>query len=224
LDCVTSLAGCPVEIDRWGVDVAYSGAQKCVGALPGLAPITFGPRARAKLGARRVPPRSWYLDLTLIEKYWTGSPRAYHHTSPVNMVYALYEALRLAHEEGLDNRFARHRRNALALRAGARALGLSMYAPDEVMLPPLTPIVIPAGIDDAKLRTMMLEEHAIEIGGGLGDAKGKIWRIGLMGFGAQQRHVALALTALAASLTKLGYRCDAGAALGAAQAAYELGK
>jgi len=224
LDCVTSLAGCPVEVDAWGVDVAYSGAQKCVGALPGLAPVTFSSRARAKLAGRRTPPQSWYLDLTLIEKYWSGTPRAYHHTAPVNLVYAIYEALRLAHEEGLEARFARHRAAALALRAGVRAMGLGLYSADEVMLPPLTSIVIPEGIDDAKVRGMLLDEYGIEIGGGLGDAKGKIWRIGLMGYGAQQRHVLLVLAALADLLGRLGYRCEAGAALAAAGAAYQGAK
>ncbi len=219
-DAVTSLGGCRLEVDKWGIDVCYSGAQKCVGALPGLAPLTMGPRARAKLAARKTPPQSWYLDLTLIEKYWTGNPRAYHHTAPVNLIYTIYEALRLAHEEGLENRWARHRQNALALRAGLRAMGLKLFAPDDVMLAPLTSIVIPPGIDDGRVRTALLDEYGIEIGGGLGDGKGKIWRIGLMGYGAKRRHVIMVLSALESLIARFGHRCEPGAAVSAAEAVY----
>lgn len=219
-DAVTSLGGCQLEVDKWGIDICYSGAQKCVGALPGLAPLTMGPRARAKLAARKTETRSWYLDLTLIEKYWTGNPRAYHHTAPVNLVYSVYEALRLAHEEGLENRWARHRLNASALRAGLRAMGLQLFAADDVMLPPLTSIVIPAGIDDAKIRNGLLNEFGIEIGGGLGEGKGKIWRIGLMGYGSKRRHVMLVLSALESLLARNGYKAAPGSAVAAAEAVY----
>lgn len=220
VDTVTSLCGCQLEIDAWGIDACYSGSQKCVGALPGLAPLTLGPRARAKLASRRTPVASWYLDLTLIEKYWTGNPRAYHHTAPVNLVYTIREALRLALEEGLENRWARHLLNARALRAGLRGLGLEMYSDDGIMLPPLTPVVIPQGVDDGKVRSAMLNEFGIEIGGGLGDAKGKIWRIGLMGYGSQQRHVLLVLTALEQLLARNGHRAEPGAAIAAAGGVY----
>jgi len=220
VDCVTSLGGCQLEIDAWGIDAAYSGSQKCVGALPGLGPVTLSERARAKLNARTVPPRSWYLDLSLIAGYWTGAQRAYHHTAPVNLVYAMDEAMRLALEEGLEARWARHRQNALALRAGLRAMGIDLFAADEVMLPPLTSIVIPDGIEDAKIRSLLLSEYGIEIGGGLGDAKGKIWRIGLMGYGSQRRNVLLVLSALESLLTRFGYKCEPGAALAAAESAY----
>ncbi len=219
-DAVTSLGGCQLEVDKWGIDICYSGSQKCVGALPGLAPLTMGPRARAKLAARKTETRSWYLDLTLIEKYWTGNPRAYHHTAPVNMVYCIYEALRLAHEEGLENRWARHRQNAIALRAGLRAMGLKLFAADDVMLPPLTSIVIPEGINDAKIRGSLLEEFGIEIGGGLGEGKGKIWRIGLMGYGAKRRHVILVLSALESLLLRNGFKAEPGAAVAAAEETY----
>ncbi|MDP2873637.1 MAG: aminotransferase class V-fold PLP-dependent enzyme [Bacillota bacterium] len=221
VDAVTSLGGCPLEIDKWGIDACYSGSQKCVGALPGLAPLTLGPRARAKLAARRTPVASWYLDLTLIEKYWTGNPRAYHHTAPVNLIYPIREALRMALDEGLENRWARHLLNARALRAGLRGLGLGLYSEDDVMLPPLTPVLIPDGVEDAKVRTAMLNEFGIEIGGGLGDAKGKIWRIGLMGYGSQRRHVLLVLTALEQLLLRFGHRAEAGAGVAAAGAMYD---
>ena len=224
VDCVTSLGGCPLEIDAWGIDAAYSGAQKCLGALPGLAPLTLSDRARRKLAARQTPPRSWYLDLTLIEKYWSGSPRAYHHTAAVNLVYAIYEALRQIQEESLEQRWARHRRHALALRAGVRALGLELFADDAVALPALTSIKIPAGVEDGAVRGGLLEEFGIEIGGGLGDGKGKLWRIGLMGYGSQRRHVSLVLAAMASLLVRSGHRCDAGAALAAAEGAYSTAK
>lgn len=220
VDAVTSLAGCPLEVDAWGIDACYSGSQKCVGALPGLAPLTLSHRARAKLASRRTPVASWYLDLTLIEKYWTGTPRTYHHTAPVNLVYAIREALRMALEEGLESRWARHLLNARALRAGIRGLGLDLYSEDAVMLPPLTPAVVPPGIEEAKVRAAMLEEYGIEIGGGLGDAKGRIWRIGLMGYGSQRRHVLLVLTALEQLLARWGHRAEPGAAVAAAGAVY----
>lgn len=219
-DAVTSLGGCQLEVDAWGIDICYSGAQKCVGALPGLAPLTMNARARAKLARRKTPVQSWYLDLTLIEKYWTGNPRAYHHTAPVNLVYAVYEAMRLAHAEGLEQRWARHRQNAVALRAGLRAMGLQLFAADEVMLPPLTSIMIPPGIDDATIRNALLEEFGIEIGGGLGEGKGKIWRIGLMGYGSKRRHVMLVLAALESLLRRAGHACTPGAAVSAAEQIY----
>jgi len=220
VDAVTSLGGCPLEVDGWGIDVCYSGSQKCAGALPGLAPLTMGRRAREKLAARKSEVRSWYLDLTLIEKYWTGDPRAYHHTAPVNLVYAIYEALRLAQEEGMPERWARHRRNAEALRAGLRAMGLRLFVDDKIMLPPLTSVLIPEGINDAQVRGMLLSEFGIEIGGGLGEGKGKIWRIGLMGYGAQERHVMLLLTALEQLLGRLGYGLEPGAGIAAAGKLY----
>jgi alanine-glyoxylate transaminase/serine-glyoxylate transaminase/serine-pyruvate transaminase len=178
-------------------------------------------RARAKLAKRATPPQSWYLDLTLIEKYWTGNPRAYHHTAPVNLIYTVYEAMRLAHVEGLEQRWARHTQNAVALRAGLRAMGLRLFAADDIMLPPLTSIMIPAGIDDATIRGQLLSEFGIEIGGGLGEGKGKIWRIGLMGYGSKRRHVVLVLAALESLLMRAGHKCAPGAAVAAAEHIYQ---
>jgi alanine-glyoxylate transaminase/serine-glyoxylate transaminase/serine-pyruvate transaminase len=220
VDAVTSLCGCRLEVDEWGIDVCYSGSQKCVGALPGLAPLTVNKRARAKINRRKTPVSSWYLDLSLIEKYWTGAQRAYHHTAPVSLIYAAHEALRLVREEGLEPRWQRHTQNALALRAGLRAMGLSMFAPDEVMLPPLTPVLIPEGVSDAEVRGTLLSEFGIEIGGGLGEGKGRIWRIGLMGHGAQKAHVLLLLAAMEQILARQGHRCQRGAAVAAAEQVY----
>jgi alanine-glyoxylate transaminase/serine-glyoxylate transaminase/serine-pyruvate transaminase len=183
LDCVTSLAGMPVEIDAWGVDAAYSGTQKCLSCPPGLSPVTLSDRAVARLGRRTRPVQSWYLDLTMIQKYW-GAERAYHHTAPINMVYALAEALAIVEEEGLPARFARHREAHEQLARGLADLGLSFVSAEGHRLPMLNAIGAPAGVDEAAVRRRLLEEHGIEIGGGLGAFAGKAWRIGLMGHGA----------------------------------------
>lgn len=195
VDAVTSLAGVPVDIDRHGVDAVYSGTQKCLSCPPGLSPVSFSERARDVITRRRTPVQSWYLDLTLIGQYF-GGERVYHHTAPVNMIFALHEALRLTLEEGLEMRYARHREQASDLYQGLRDLGLELLVESSVRLPPLTLVRIPAGVDDAQVRKTLLEEHGIEIGGGLGELKGKAWRIGLMGASATPRHVALCLDAL----------------------------
>ena len=200
VDCVTSLTGHAVEVDRWGIDAAYSGTQKCLSCPPGLSPVTFGPRAVERLGKRDRSVQSWYLDLSLIGGYWSpeagGAPRSYHHTAPINMLYALHEALRLALEEGLPARFERHARNAELLRAGLVDLGLELPVPEGERLNPLTVVTIPDGGDDARVRTELLERFGLEIGGGLGPMKGKVWRIGLMGAGSTERNVARCLAAL----------------------------
>jgi alanine-glyoxylate transaminase/serine-glyoxylate transaminase/serine-pyruvate transaminase len=183
LDCVTSLGGMPVEIDAWGVDAAYSGTQKCLSCPPGLSPVTLSDRALARLDRRTRPVQSWYLDLTLIRKYW-GAERAYHHTAPINMVYGLAEALAIALEEGLATRFARHRAAHERLAEGVASLGLGFVSAEGYRLPMLNAIGAPAGVDEAKVRRRLLDEHGIEIGGGLGAFAGKAWRIGLMGHGA----------------------------------------
>lgn len=181
MDCVTSLGGgAPVRVDDWGVDIAYSGSQKCLSCPPGLAPVTFGERALAALDARQTPVQSFYLDLSLLRRYW-GPERLYHHTAPTNMFYALREALRLVDEEGLERRIERHRRHAEALWAGLEAMGMRLFVPREVRLPSLTTVWIPEGVEDLPIRQALLNEANLEIGGGLGDVKGKIWRIGLMG-------------------------------------------
>jgi alanine-glyoxylate transaminase/serine-glyoxylate transaminase/serine-pyruvate transaminase len=219
VDCVTSLGGCPVAIDRSGIDAAYSGTQKCLSCPPGLSPVTFGERALAVLRARTRPVQSWYLDVSMLERYW-GEERVYHHTAPISMNYALYEALRLVLEEGLEARYARHRANHEALVAGLEALGLSMAVAPPHRLWMLNSVRIPDGVDDAALRRALLDEDAIEIGGGLGPLKGRTWRIGLMGESSTRANVARVLDALERSLPRFGFATPRGAAVAAAERAY----
>ena len=219
VDCVTSLAGCPVEIDRIGIDAAYSGTQKCLSCPPGLSPITFGPRATEALRARKTPVQSWYLDLTMIEKYW-GAERVYHHTAPISMSYGLYEALRLVVEEGLAARFARHQRNHNALVAGLEALGLRMLVRPEHRLWMLNSVHVPEGVDDGAFRTALLAEDQIEIGAGLGPFKGTVWRIGLMGESSSEANVRKLLGAFERLLPRHGATIPAGAGTQAADRIY----
>jgi len=195
VDAVTSLAGVPVDVDRMGIDAVYSGTQKCLSCPPGLSPVSFSERALRALSTRKSPVQSWYFDLNLIGQYF-GSERVYHHTAPVNMIFALHEALRLVLEEGLEARYARHRAQAKALHQGLEALGLELPVAEPNRLPPLTLIRIPEGVDDRSVRAKLLADHGLEIGGGLGGFKGKAWRIGLMGASATARHVELCLGAL----------------------------
>lgn len=197
VDAVTSLGGIPVEVDDWGADAIYSGSQKCLAAPPGLAPLSFGEKAVAALKARRTPVQSWFLDLGLVVNYWQGSgARAYHHTAPINMLYALHEALVMLHEEGLESAWARHRANHERLRDGLAALGLDLFVAEAVRLPQLNAVKVPDGVDEAGVRRRLLDEHGIEIGAGLGELAGKIWRIGLMGAGSAPRNVDRVLEAL----------------------------
>ncbi|MEM8712309.1 MAG: alanine--glyoxylate aminotransferase family protein, partial [Planctomycetota bacterium] len=195
IDCVTSLAGHAVKIDEWGVDAAYSGTQKCLSCPPGLSPVTFSERAVEKMRAREHRVQSWYLDLSLIQGYW-GEERSYHHTAPINMLYALHEALRLVLVEGLEARFERHARNAAALREGLAEIGLVSRVPEQERLNPLTTVAIPEGVDDAATRRALLERFGLEIGGGLGPMKGNTWRLGLMGSASTMRNVTLCHSAL----------------------------
>ncbi len=204
-DCVTSLGGVPVQLDAWGVDAAYSGSQKCLSCPPGLAPVSLSPRAADRLRARTAPVQSWYLDLKLIGSYW-GGERAYHHTAPINMLYALHEAARLALKEGLEARAARHQRCGRLLVDGLEALGLSMRVPEAIRLPQLSAVAIPEGVDDATARRFLLEEFGVEIGGGLGPMAGNTWRIGLMGAGATRASVELCLAGIEAALAEQGAR------------------
>ncbi|MEM8605583.1 MAG: alanine--glyoxylate aminotransferase family protein [Myxococcota bacterium] len=199
VDAVTSLGGVPVDVDAMGIDAVYSGTQKCLSCPPGLSPVSFSRRAIEVARSRRTPVQSWYLDLTLIGQYF-GNERVYHHTAPVNMVYALHESLRLALEEGLSARYARHRNNAAKLAAGLEALGIELPVAPADRLPPLTLATIPPGVDDKAVRRQLLEEHHLEIGGGLGDFAGKAWRIGLMGSSCTEDHVSLCLRALESAL------------------------
>ena len=199
LDCVTSLAGLPVEIDAWGVDAAYSGTQKCLSCPPGLSPVTLSPRAVERLERRKQKVQSWYLDLSMVRQYW-GAERFYHHTAPINMLYALREAVAIVLEEGLDARFKRHRAMHELLAAGLKELGIDYVSQAGHHLPMLNAVRIPEGADDATVRRRLLEEFGIEIGGGLGAFKGKAWRIGLMGHGATKRNVELLMTGLREAL------------------------
>jgi alanine-glyoxylate transaminase/serine-glyoxylate transaminase/serine-pyruvate transaminase len=196
LDCVTSLGGVPVEIDAWQVDAAYSGTQKCLSCPPGLSPVTLSPRAVARIDSRKKKCQSWYLDLSMVRQYW-GSERFYHHTAPINMLYALREAIAIVLEEGLENRFERHRDMHGLLRAGLKELGIEYVSQEGRHLPMLNAVKIPAGVEDLAVRRRLLEEFGIEIGGGLGNFKGNAWRIGLMGHAASRRNVTLVLAALA---------------------------
>ncbi|HYB91499.1 MAG TPA: alanine--glyoxylate aminotransferase family protein [Candidatus Binataceae bacterium] len=219
VDAVTSLACVPVEIDGWQIDACYSCTQKGIGAPPGLAPVTFGPRAMDVVRKRKTKCRSWYLDLKLIEQYW-GADRLYHHTAPITMNYALHEALRMIVEEGLEPRWQRHRANAAALQAGIAALGLKLIAQEGYRLPQLNAVGVPDGIDEAKVRAEMLRLFNIEIAAGLGPLKGKIWRIGLMGEGSQRVNVLLVLSALEEILGSMGMEIARGRAVAAAHDAY----
>lgn len=197
VDAVTSLAGHELYVDDWGIDAIYSGTQKCLSCPPGLSPVSFGERALTRMDARKIKPQSWYLDVSMLRKYYTGGGgggRVYHHTAPVNMTYALHEALTMVMEEGLAARWARHAEMHRRLRAGLEKLGIS-YIPKH-SLHTLNCLNIPAGADDAGVRRRLLEEYGIEIGSGLGPMAGKAWRIGLMGYGATVRNVDLVLAAL----------------------------
>lgn len=195
VDAVTSLAGHPLEVDAWGIDAIYSGTQKCLSCPPGLSPVSFSPAALEKMDRRKTKVQSWYFDISMLKAYYSGSgKRAYHHTAPVNMIYALHEALAIVLEEGLEPRFERHRQAHLRLRAGLEKLGIG-YVPKN-SLHTLNCVHIPEGIDDAHIRTRLLDDYGIEIGGGLGPFAGKAWRIGLMGHSATTANVDLVLTAL----------------------------
>jgi alanine-glyoxylate transaminase/serine-glyoxylate transaminase/serine-pyruvate transaminase len=195
VDTVTSLGGMEVDVDGWRIDACYSGTQKCLSCPPGLSPVTFSPAAVDVISGRKAKVQSWYLDMNMVRQYW-GSERLYHHTSPINMNYALHEALRIVLEEGLEARWARHREAHEMLKAGVEELGLSYLADREHLLPMLNAVATPDGVDEASVRRKLLVDHGIEIGGGLGDFKGTAWRIGLMGESATPRHVETLLAAL----------------------------
>tara|TARA_A100001037_G_scaffold306860_2_gene357487 strand:- start:19604 stop:20782 length:1179 start_codon:yes stop_codon:yes gene_type:complete len=214
LDCVTSLGGVPVEIDNWGVQIAYSGTQKCLSCPPGVAPITFGERALGKVRERKNKVTSWYFDVSMVEKYW-GNDRVYHHTGPITMNYAIREALRIVFEEGLEKRFSRHKLASLALQRGVEALGLSMFAKEGARTPTLNTISLYDGLDDGAIRKTLLNDFNIEIGGGLGPLAGKIWRVGMMGHGATQANVVYFLSALEVIFKKMGYTEKVGSGVSA---------
>ena len=216
VDTVTSLGGVPVEVDAWEADAVYSGTQKCLSCPPGLAPLTLSDRALEAVKARKTKVQSWYLDAGMVADYWAEGKRVYHHTAPISMVYALRESLRIVLEEGLEARFARHRRHSAAFMAGVAALGCAPQAQEGRRLPSLNCIQVPTGVDEAAVRKYLLAEHSIEIGGGLGPLAGKVWRIGLMGESARQENVLAVLAALEQGLAKQGKGPKLGAACAAA--------
>jgi alanine-glyoxylate transaminase/serine-glyoxylate transaminase/serine-pyruvate transaminase len=221
-DTVTSLGCVPLELDGWQIDAVYSCSQKGLSCPPGLSPVSFSPRAAEAIGRRKTKVQSWYLDLSIVQKYW-GDDRAYHHTAPITMAYALREGLRLVLEEGLEKRWARHVRNHRALKAGLLALRLEYTAVEGHQLPQLNAVRIPAGIDDLAVRKQLLAQFGIEIGGGLGDFKGKAWRIGLMGHNSQPNCVMQVLAALEQCLQSQGAKATPGAGVAAAEMVYLAG-
>lgn len=203
VDTVTSWCGMPVLVDDWQADVVYSGTQKCLSCVSGLSPITFSERARQRILARQQPVQSWFLDMQLVMGYWQdGGQRVYHHTAPVNALFALHEALVILLEEGLEQSWARHQAMHERLRDGLEQLGLELAAAPDARLPMLNAVKVPEGIDEAQVRRLMLEDFGVEISAGLGTMKGKIWRIGLMGNGCRSDYVDRCLEALAVSLSK----------------------
>jgi len=220
VDAVTSLAGTPLKVDEWGIDAIYSGTQKCLSAPPGISPVSFNERATDKIQGRESKVQSWFMDLNLVMSYWGGgAKRAYHHTAPVNALYALHEALVIVREEGLEQAWARHRSNHLALKAGLEALGIEYLVDEPFRLPQLNAVTVPEGIDEAAVRTALLNEFNLEIGAGLGPLAGKIWRIGLMGYTSNMDNVLYCLNALEKVLSKSGASVESGRAAAAAKAA-----
>ncbi|HHV52759.1 MAG TPA: alanine--glyoxylate aminotransferase family protein [Synergistaceae bacterium] len=218
VDAVTSLGGVEVPVDKFSLDVVYSGSQKCLGSPPGLAPLTANGRAMEAIRKRKVPVQSWYFDLTLLARYW-GDERLYHHTAPANMIYALNESLRIVAEEGIEKRWERHLKNAKALAAGLEAMGLKLLVDEPYRLPSLITVKVPEGIDEAALRKQLMSVYGIEVGSGLGELKGKILRIGLMGSSSNNRNIILLLAALGSTLRSMGFAADLTASLDAARSA-----
>lgn len=204
VDTVTSLGGVPVRVDEWGLDAVYSGSQKCLSAPPGLSPVTLSPRALEAVQQRGRPVQSWFLDFSFLMNYWSGSKRAYHHTAPVNAIYGLHESLLMLKEEGLENAWARHRRSHEALLSGLAGLGLEPRVKTACRLPQLNVVTVPGGVDDASVRTALLRDHQLEIGAGLGELAGKVWRIGLMGYGATEASASFIVEALSDVLPRAG--------------------
>src|SRR6201997_3243293 len=220
VDTVASLAAVPLHVDRQRIDICFSGSQKAISAPPGMSPITVSPRAEETFRNRKTKVQSWYFDLSTAMNYW-GKDRLYHHTPPISLIYALREAMRILLEEGLEARWERHKLNQMALIAGLQAMGLKLLLEKPSnRLPPVTAVMIPSGVDDEKLRNQLLDEFNIEIAGGFGPIKGKIWRVGLMGYSSQKSNVLLFLAALEKCLIDQGFRVSSGAGVGAAVEGY----
>ena len=217
VDAVTSLGGSPLEVDAWEIDAIYSGTQKCLSCAPGLSPVSFSDKAVGKIKGRKRKVQSWFLDLNLVMGYWGGEgKRAYHHTAPINGLYGLHESLVMLQEEGLENSWARHKANHLALRAGIEAMGLSFVVKEKDRLPQLNSVTIPEGVEEAKVRSALLNKFNLEIGAGLGALAGKVWRIGLMGYASRPSNILLCLGALDAVLTGMKAPINSGVAVKAA--------
>lgn len=221
VDAVTSLAGSELRVDAWGIDAIYSGTQKCLSCTPGLSPVSFSDRAVEVITSRKSKVQSWFLDMNLVMGYWGGGvKRAYHHTAPINALYALHESLVIMKEEGLENSWARHTYHHQALAAGIEAMGLQFVVPVGERLPQLNAVTVPEGVDEAAVRSALLQQYSLEIGAGLGALAGKVWRIGLMGFACNQKNVLFCLGALDAVLTSMKAPINSGKAVGAAMAVY----
>ncbi|MCN4144236.1 MAG: alanine--glyoxylate aminotransferase family protein [Thiohalomonas sp.] len=220
VDAVTSLGGSELKVDEWGIDAIYSGTQKCLSCVPGISPLSFNDNAIKVIKNRKTKVNSWFLDLNLVMGYWGGSAkRAYHHTAPVNALYALHESLVILEEEGLENSWLRHKHHHLALRAGLEAMGLAFVVPENDRLPQLNAVTIPEGVDEAQVRSRLLNEYNLEIGAGLGALAGKVWRIGLMGHSSRAENILLCLSALEGVLSDMGAKINVGVAITAAQKA-----
>jgi alanine-glyoxylate transaminase / serine-glyoxylate transaminase / serine-pyruvate transaminase len=220
VDAVATLCGTPLNVDRQRIDLCFSGTQKAISAPPGMSPITVGPRMEEVLRGRKTPVQSWYFDLTTTMNFW-GKDRTYHHTPPISIVFALREALRIVFEEGLEGSWQRHRQNQLALIAGLEALGVQLFVPNgNDRLPTVTSVYVPKAVEDGRVRRQLLDEFGIEIAGGIGPLKGKIWRIGLMGYVSQAKHILFFLAALEKVLLDQGLSVSPGAGVGAAIRVY----
>lgn len=222
VDTVTGLAGIDVDVDGWGADAVYSGTQKCLSCVPGISPVTFSDKAQQVITNRTTKVQSWFLDMNLVMGYWgQGTQRSYHHTAPVNAIYALHESLTILREEGLENSWHRHMKNHNALKAGLEAMGLSLVVNEQDRLPQLNAVSVPDGVDEAEVRKQLLQHHSLEIGAGLGQLAGKVWRIGLMGYSSRPENVRLCLSALEAALLAQGCKIKPGEAIKAANASYD---
>lgn len=220
VDAVTSLGGSELRVDEWGLDAVYSASQKCLSCTPGLSPLTFSDAALARVKARTHKVQSWFMDLNLVLEYWGNTKRTYHHTAPINGLYALHEALLLLREEGLENAWARHLRHHAALRAGLEAMGLRFVVREGARLPQMNAVFIPDGVNDLEVRRRLLGDFNLEIGAGLGPLAGKVWRFGLMGYSCRAENVMLCLSALGSVLAEMGYAIEVGHAEAAAHAVY----
>lgn len=222
VDAVTSLGGSPLKVDEWGIDAIYSGTQKCLSAPPGLSPVSFSERAAEVVKNRKTKVQSWFLDLSLVMGYWGGGgKRAYHHTAPINNLYGLHEALLILHEEGLENAWARHQHHYQALKAGLEAMGITFVVKEGDRLPQLNAVTIPEGVDDAEVRSILLNDYNLEIGAGLGNLAGKVWRIGLMGHASNPANIEYCLKSLDEVLSKMNAPIKSGVAVPAAKAVLE---